>query len=282
MCRTVMIQKMCLGEEMGMQMQSIVNLRSISWKREGNHILRDISWTVWNNEHWAIIGNNGSGKTSLLNLLHGYIWPSSGSATVLGHHFGESSMQKLRESISWVSSSLSERQQSGHPEDSVLEVVISGLFSSIGVYQEVVHEHIKRGYGALSLFGAEKLADRTFQSLSQGEKQRVLLARAWIGQPDLLILDEPCTGLDVKTREELLHAVERMGQQKDGPSLIYVTHHIEEIMPVFTHVLALKDGKVTASGDKYSTLTDEVLSLTFDIPISVSWTANRPWIQVKT
>ncbi|WP_198850454.1 ABC transporter ATP-binding protein [Alicyclobacillus sp. SO9] len=263
-------------------MQQIVNLHNISWKKEGKQILQDVSWTVQNGEHWVIVGNNGSGKTSLLNLLHGYVWPSTGRATVLGHHFGQSNMQNLRESLSLVSTSVSERQKSGHPEDSALEVVISGLFSSIGVYREVDPEDIEKGYSALALFGVRQFSDRLFQSLSQGEQQRVLLARAWIRQPQLMILDEPCTGLDIKTREDLLSAVEQLGRQQNGPSLLYVTHHIEEIMPAFTHVLALKDGKVIASGDKHSVLNDETLSSLFDLPVAVSWSGDRPWIQVKS
>jgi iron complex transport system ATP-binding protein len=261
---------------------NVIEFRDIVWRRGTDTILQHVDWTVAQDQHWAIIGCNGSGKTSLLRMLCGYIWPTSGTITVLGHRFGTVDLRELRKSIGLVSSAFQEQLQSFHPRETALDVVLSGKFSTIGVYDEVYEDDVDRAADLLARFGAADLADRTFNTLSQGEKQRVLLARAWMGRPRILILDEPCTGLDVLAREHLLQAIQVLGQSEDAPTLLYVTHHIEELLPLFSHVLLLKHGRVVASGEKPRVVTEPLLSEAFSIPVEITWQDDRPWLRVAS
>lgn len=259
---------------------NIVEVSEVSYRRDQSAILTDINWTVKNGEHWVMMGVNGSGKTTLLNLITGYLWPSHGQTQVLGHQFGQVDLRELRKSIGWVSSSLGERFFQAVPSELSLDVVVSGKFASMGLYADVTADDRDEALSLMEFFGCPNLAAKPFRLLSQGEKQRVLLARAWMAKPQLLILDEPCTGLDVYAREQLLSAVTKLGEQPDGPTLLYVTHHAEEVLPVFTHVLLLQGGKVLAAGKKDAILTSNSLSQAFGVNISVSWQNNRPWVAV--
>ncbi|KIL73216.1 ABC transporter ATP-binding protein [Bacillus badius] len=259
----------------------IVDLQNITWTRTKKNVLNDVSWRVAKGEHWAVLGLNGSGKTSLLKIIAGYQWPTTGTVSVLGHLFGQTNIPELRKSIGWVSSSMDERFHT-RPSDSVLEIVLSGKHASVGLYEEISREDIKKAKGLLRQLRMDDLADQAFFSLSQGEKKRTMIARALMPSPKLLILDEPCTGLDLYSKEELLSAIENMGRSPEGPTLLYVTHHIEELMPAVTHALLLKQGKIVAAGPKKSVLTEELLSETFCLPVSVDWEDERPWIHIKS
>lgn len=258
----------------------VLQLQDVLLKRGGQVILDAVKWSVNPGEHWAILGGNGSGKTSLLNVITGYLWPTAGSVEVLGKRFGTYDLRELRKSIGLVSSSFADQQQSFRPMDTALGIVVSGKFASIGIYQEVTEEDRNQALSLLQQFGCEDLAERPFRYLSQGERQRVLLARAWMAKPSLLILDEPCSGLDILAREKLLEAVGVLGRQPDGPTLLYVTHHVEEVLPVFSHVLLLRQGHVVASGDKSHILTSRILSSTFSVLVEVMWEGERPWLRV--
>ena len=231
--------------------EKIISVKDVVWKRKGKVILDQISWDVFKGQHWVMIGLNGSGKTSLLNLITGYQWASSGEIHILGHRLGAVELRELRKSIGWVSSSLSERYRE-RMGDTAKGVVISGKYASVGLeYQTgVTKEDEERAEELLARFEADYLADQPYNQLSNGEKQKVLLARAWMAKPKLLILDEPCSGLDIRAREDLLATIDRIGATPDGPTMIYVTHHIEEIMPSFTHALFIKDGRIVAKGEK--------------------------------
>lgn len=255
----------------------IIALKQVSWRRNGRTILDGISWRVKPGEHWVIIGLNGSGKTSLLNLVTGYEWPSKGEISLLGHPLGRVELRLLRRQIGWVSAALQERYRS-QEELSAREVVLSGRFGSIGLWDEVRPEDREEADHLLAQFRIEHRADTPFCLLSSGERQRVLLARAWMAQPQLIILDEPCSGLDIKAREELLATIEELGSRK-GPTMIYVTHHIEEVMPCFTHALLLKGGTIVAQGPKGEVLAADKLSATFDLAVTVEWHDGRPWIK---
>ncbi|RIV17108.1 ABC transporter ATP-binding protein [Alicyclobacillaceae bacterium I2511] len=258
----------------------VVSLRDITWRRGKQPILTGVNWQIHPGEHWALIGRNGSGKTSLLNILTGYAWPTTGTVEVLGQAFGSVDLRELRKSIGWVSSSFLQELLSLRPTERTLDVVVSGKFASMGVYQQPSTKDRADAVTVLDWFGCSSLAGRLFASLSQGEKQRVLLARAWMGKPQLLILDEPCTGLDVPAREQVLGAIDTLAQQKDGPTLVYVTHHVEEVVPSFTHALVLNHGQVLACGRKNETLTGNTLTEAFSLPVEVSWQSGRPWLQV--
>lgn len=256
----------------------VVELKGIVWKRDGRTILKNIDWQIKKGEHWALVGLNGSGKTSLLKIMAGTMWPTRGEVRILNQAFGQTDLRKLRRSIGWVSNAV---QEQIHEQDSVLEVVISGKFASFGIYEEVTEEDIALATEILEQLNMARFKDCPYSQLSQGEKQKVLIARALMAKPKLLILDEPCNGLDVLARENLLKTIQQMGENPDGPSIVYVTHHIEEIVPVISKVLLLKDGEVLARGSREEMLTSHYLSECFSTKVEVEWHNQRPWIKVS-
>lgn len=260
--------------------ESVVHIKDVHWIRDGRTILDHVSWEVNKGEHWAIAGLNGSGKTSLLNMITGYQWPTSGEVHVLGQQLGRVDLRELRKSIGWVSTSLGERYQ-GRPSDTALEIVISGKFASIGLYEEPSADDWDKARNLLQSFHVEHLAEKAYYNLSQGEKQKVILARAWMANPKLIILDEPCSGLDIAAREDLLSTIHDLSAVPEGPTLLYVTHHIEEIVPTFTHSLLFRDGQVVAAGEKEAVFTAPLLEKTFKLPVNVRWENNRAWVSIK-
>ncbi|MFG6120172.1 ABC transporter ATP-binding protein [Thalassobacillus sp. B23F22_16] len=261
--------------------EKIISLKGIEWKQKEKTILTTVSWDIEKGEHWALLGLNGSGKTSLLNMITGYQWPTNGEVNVLGCRFGETNILELRKSIGWVSTSLEERFKH-HGGETAIEVVLSGKHATIGIYDEITPTDRKRAKRLLEQFRIENLSGQKFSSLSQGEKRKTMIARALMASPELLILDEPCSGLDILSREELLQTIDQMNRAVDGPTLIYVTHHIEEVIPSISHALLLHAGSIVASGEKYSTLTRDYLQQTFELPLAVEWDNDRPWTRVKS
>lgn len=256
---------------------TIVSVENIVWKRSGHPILNHISWTVQPGEHWAILGLNGCGKTSLLNMITGYEWPSSGRIHVLGKQLGKIDLHELRKQIGWVSLAMLDRYQT-KAHLSALEVTLSGKFASIGLYDDVSAADREQAKHLLKKFRVLPLADKPFYTLSQGEKQKVLIARAWMANPALIILDEPCNGLDILAREDLLQSIEQLARSEDGPTLLYVTHRTEEIMPSFSHALLLKNGQVVAQGEKKKILTAEFLEETFQLSLNLRWENERLYV----
>ncbi|MCP1312428.1 ABC transporter ATP-binding protein [Paenibacillus tyrfis] len=254
----------------------MIKVEHVSWVREQSTILKDVSWRVEEGEHWCIVGLNGSGKTTLLNMINGYIWPTTGGMEVLGKKFGEFDLRELRKSIGWVSSSL---QQRLYGSETALNTVLSGKFATIGLYDEIEQADLEKAHELLKFLGCEKLTNRRYDTFSQGERQRVLIARALMASPELLILDEPCTGLDVFARELLLSMIEKIAEQPHAPTLLFVTHHIEEIMPVFRKTLLIKDGEVFRAGDTQHLLESELLSQFFDAPLEVERRHDRTWLK---
>jgi len=261
-----------------MHLNPIVRLDHVSFIRNGNNILKDINLCIDYGQHWAIIGQNGSGKTSLISIINGYHQPSEGKACVLGKKFGSTDLRELRLHIGECSSEI---RNMAHQWEPVRDIVISGKFASIGLYETPSKKDIERACDLIDMFGLSGMSDRKFSTLSDGEKQKTLLARALMPEPELLLLDEPCAGLDIKAREELLTAVQKMTVVVGGPTLIYITHHIEEILPSITHVLALRKGIVIASGEREEVLINEVLSRTFEVPVELHEKGGRLWVVVN-
>lgn len=233
---------------------------------EDRTILDGIDWIVSEGEHWALLGANGSGKTSLLKVICGYEWPTRGSVSVLGERYGETVLAEVRKRIGWVSSSL----LTWIPDDTTgLAIALSGLEASVGLWREFSIRETDRAREALIEMGAEDIADKPYGVLSQGERQRALIARALINRPALIILDEPCAGLDPAAREHFLHDLERFARRKSAPTFIFVTHHVEEIPPFVTHALLLNKGRVLARGPLDRTMTDPLLSQTFGRPCAI-------------
>ncbi|VVB85058.1 putative branched-chain amino acid transport ATP-binding protein LivG [uncultured archaeon] len=255
-------------------MSPVVSLNHVTFIRSKKVILEDISLCINRGEHWAIVGQNGSGKTSLVSIINGYHRPSRGEAFVLGKKFGTTDLRELRRHIGVCSSEIRDMI---HNQDSVKDIILSGRFASIGLYESPDAEDHQRASELMDFFGLSKMSDRAFDTLSNGEQQKTILARALIPEPALLVLDEPGAGLDLRSREELLNAVRRMCTMPGGPTLIFVTHHIEEIMPVITHALALRNGRVVAQGRKEDVLESGILTRTFDVPIELYEKGGRLW-----
>ncbi|HFU3844275.1 TPA: ABC transporter ATP-binding protein [Streptococcus suis] len=235
----------------------ILSMKQLSYKRQGKTILNNINWKFKQGERWAILGLNGAGKSTLLRILMAEFWKTSGELTVLGVEFGKGDIPSLRTKIGVVGSFLAER----FPIDLTAEqIVLTGKYKSSILYREYGQAELDEAIDMLKTIKAEHLIGRTYASLSQGERQLLLIARSLMEEPAILILDEATVGLDLLARERLLHHIDHICQLPTAPSIIYVTHHAEEITDNFTHVLLLKDGKVLAQGPKEDILTPELLS----------------------
>lgn len=241
-------------------MQPILDVRGLVIVRDGIPILRDVSWCVRPGQHWVILGSNGSGKTSLLAALTGYLMPTAGVIDLFGQRYGESDWRALRTRVGIVSSSIRQMMADG---ETALESVASGRYAMIDFWGRPNRSDRRRALELLDLVECPHLADRPWAVLSQGERQRVLIARALMADPQLLVLDEPCAGLDPVARETFLQFVRRMARGTGAPTLVLVTHHVEEIVPCFTHALLLRGGGVVASGPLRRAVTSESLGKTF-------------------
>ena len=251
---------------------SMLELIDVSLFRGDRVILKDLAWQVRRGDHWAVVGANGSGKTMMLKIATGYLWPSQGTVRVLGKRFGTIDLRELRTQIGFISAALRDLIP---PRDSTFDVVLSGRFASLGLWNPVEGHDKTRALELLSLFDCEGVVAQSFGSLSQGEQQKILIARALLPSPRLLILDEPCSGLDLSAREQLLQTVHQVGSQSDGPTLIFVTHHIDEIIPIFTHALIMQSGRILAQGVKEHVLTTPILSQAFGVPVNIVETNGR-------
>ncbi len=243
-----------------MNPKTVLEISNLRIQRGKTVILDDITWHVQRGEHWAILGANGSGKTSLLSVLTGYVTPTAGEIVVLGRRYGRADWCELRKHIGLVSSSIRQMMAGDEP---ALETVISGKYAMIDFWGEATANDRSQARRILAQIECAHIEDRPWQVLSQGERQRVLIGRALMAQPPLLILDEPCAGLDPAAREHFLQFIQRLGQTKKSPTLILVTHHVEEIMPVFSHALILKSGETLAAGKKVEVMTAKLLSDAF-------------------
>lgn len=255
----------------------IIDIQNITWRSGQHTLMKDVSWQVKPGEHWALLGLNGSGKTTLLNIVNGYIWPSEGSVRVLGHLFGEVDLRELRKSIGWVSNSFQERL---YASDRTQHIVISGKHATIGLYDKTSDEDYERARELMETLSCGHLWDREYRTCSQGEKQKLLMARALMADPRILILDEPCNGLDIFSRERLLESIAELVRQPNAPTLIYVTHHTEEILPAFSHVLLMRRGEAVGSGKTEDILTADNLSGFFESPVVVDRHGERFYVRV--
>ena len=254
-----------MGQSNGKRRQrTVLAVESLRIVRGGEVILDDVSWRVERGEHWVILGANGSGKTSLLSALTAYLTPSSGTVEVLGARYGKTDWRELRKHVGLVSSSI--RQMIGD-EATALEVVVSGKEATLNFWGKIAAADRARGWQLLRQVEGAALAERRWAVLSQGERQRVLIGRALMASPALLILDEPCAGLDPVARDGFVQFLQRLGGKRGAPALVLVTHHVEEIAPVFTHALLLRGGKVLAQGTKESVLTTAGVTAAFGAPM---------------
>lgn len=256
----------------------VIDMQNVSWKRAGKTIIHDINWQVKKGEHWAVLGLNGAGKTTILNMVNGYIWPTTGEVSILGNEFGKTDIPKLRQSIGWVSSSLAERVNGRHVAE---EIVVSGKFAAVSlVFAEPEATDFERARYLMETLGVAHTYGKHYEKCSQGEKQKILIARGLMANPDLLILDEPTNGLDFVAKEELLQTIEGLAVMPNAPTIIFVSHHIDEVMPTFTNVLLLKDGTTFATGIRNDVLTNENMSALYGRDITIDWKAERAWLML--
>ena len=241
-------------------MSAILEVTGLRVQRGRTAILRGVDWRVARGEHWVILGANGSGKTSLLKALAGYLSPTAGEIAVLGRRYGASDWRALRLKIGVVTSAFA---ASVPPSEVALDTVVSGKFAQLDLWHAGTRADRVAAKKLLRSVGLARLADREWAYLSQGERQRVLIARALMARPQLLILDEPCAGLDPVAREKFLRFVETLARRRTAPALVLVTHHVEEITPAFTHALLLRAGRVVAAGPRRAALTSANLSAAF-------------------
>ena len=245
----------------------ILSINGLIVRRGETFILDNVGWQILPGQHWAILGANGSGKTSLLSALTGYLTPTAGEIELLKHRYGRADWRELRKKVGLVSSALRQMIPDG---ETPLETIVSGRYAMLDFWGKITAADRKRGMEILKNIECENLAGRPWLYLSQGERQRVLIGRALMGRPALLILDEPCAGLDPAAREHFLQFLQNLGRSKRAPTLVLVTHHAEEIMPVFTHALVLKKGRVLAQGETKKALTSRNLSHAFNAALRLT------------
>jgi iron complex transport system ATP-binding protein len=249
-------------------MSDVLALAGVTVRRGASTLLDDVTWEVEEGERWVVLGPNGAGKTTLLQIAAARLHPTSGVAGILGEVLGAVDVFELRPRIGLASSSMAERI----PGDELVgNVVVTASYGIIGRWRET-YDHVDyvRAMELLKALGADHLADRSYGTLSEGERKRVQIARALMTDPELLLLDEPAAGLDLTGRESLVRTLSELASDPYAPASVLVTHHVEEIPVGVTHALLLKRGRVTAAGPLQETLTAENLSATFDLPLTLT------------
>ena len=245
----------------------VLSLSGVSVVRDGATLLADVDWTVHDGERWAILGPNGAGKTTLLQIAGAALFPSRGQVELLGETFGRVDLGELRTRVGLSSALLADRIP-GH--ERALDVVLTASYGVVGRWREAYDEaDTARATDLLARVGLRAFTDRRFGTLSEGERKRVMLARALMTDPELLLLDEPAAALDLGAREALLRLLTRLAADPDAPPTVLVTHHAEEVPVGTTHALLLSRGRVVAAGPVREVLTGPLLSRAFGLPLVV-------------
>lgn len=242
-----------------------IALKNVSCKAGYRYLLKDITWNVKPGEHWVVFGMNGCGKTTLLSIVAGFKHFTGGTVELFGEQFSNENILDIRKRIGWVSSSFFDKY---YFKESVLHIVLSGKHGSLGLAPDINLQDVSLAKSLLTELGLHDKINRPFDLLSKGERQNVLIARALFSNPDILILDEPCTGLDIYNRSYLFSTIEALSQQRKI-TLIYVTHYVEEITPLFQKTLFLKNGHIFAQGATKDLFCDAMLQELLGYPVQV-------------
>jgi iron complex transport system ATP-binding protein len=254
-------------------MGAILQLSDISVRRGDRVILGPLNWQVLEGQRWVILGPNGAGKTTLLQICSSLIHPTTGEIHILGEKLGRVDVFELRTRIGLTSSALVEQIS---PDELVMDVVLTAAYAMLGRWQEKYDLWDEsRAMALLTALGVRELGERLFGSLSEGEKKRVQIARALMADPELLLLDEPASSLDLGGREDLLRRIESLSKDPLAPATVIVTHHIEEIPVGTTHALLLREGAVVAQGEVASVITDQNLTQAYGLAITVQTEGGR-------
>lgn len=243
----------------------VVELKNVSCKAGYHYLLKDVSWQIKKGEQWVVFGMNGSGKTTLLSIIAGFGYHTAGSVKVFGEEISNENILEIRKRIGWVSASFFDRY---YTQESALDIVLSGLNGTLGLDGKETLENVVQAKTLLTRLGLGDRINRTFDTFSKGERQNILIARALISDPEILILDEPCTGLDVYNRSYLFKTIEKLVACKNT-TIIYVTHYVEEILPLFESIILMKNGCAFAKGNTDELLNDANLEELLGYPVNV-------------
>ncbi|WP_242883277.1 ABC transporter ATP-binding protein [Actinomadura litoris] len=245
----------------------VLQLHGVGVTRGGADLLRDVTWTVNENERWVIVGPNGAGKTTLLQIAAAMLHPTRGSVEILEEEIGRTDVFELRPRIGLASSAVAERVPTS---EKVIDLVLTASYAILGRWQEEYEStDLTRALALLDALGCSDLIRRTFSTLSEGERKRVQIARALMPDPELLLLDEPAAGLDLGGREDLVSRLARLADDPAAPTMVMVTHHVEEVPDGFTHALLLRKGEVVAQGKVDEVFTEEHLTSCFGLPLTI-------------
>ena len=254
-----------------------LDIRNVSYSADRRTILDSIDWTVGRGEHWVVLGPNGSGKTTLLKMACGYLWPNQGGI-VYRNGSRRVDLRELRKGIGWATASLTPQIPG---REKALRTVVSGKFAQIGLLEMSTvrprEEDFAQAEAIMERMGCLRLKDQAFGTLSQGEQQKVLISRALMTRPYLMFLDEPCAGLDPGARESLLSALQELARTSDVTALVFVTHHIEEILPAFEKTLVMKGGRVLRAGETDKVITETLLQELYETPLALRRNNGRYW-----
>lgn len=254
-------------------MTTVASLDSVSFVREGRHILRDVSWSIDDSERWVIVGPNGAGKTTLLGMLASFIYPTSGEVTVLGNILGATDVFEMRPRVGFASSDMARRIPDN---ETVIDAILTAAWGVTGRWSEKYEElDLRRAKRVLAEWRLEDLETHFVGTLSDGERKRVQIARSVMTDPELLLLDEPAGSLDVGAREDVIEMLDHFSSEPSSPAMVMVTHHVEEIPAGFTHLLVIAAGRIIAKGPIATTLTGETMSEAFGRPLSITHNNGR-------
>lgn len=251
--------------------ETVIKVKNLSCLSGSQYLLNNISWEVKKGDQWVVFGRNGCGKTTLLSIIAGYKSYHAGTLEVFGETFRADNVLSIRKRIGWISSSFFDKY---YHQESVLDIVLSSLSGALGVPFDVTNAQLAKAKRLLTDLGLQDKIHSTFDMLSKGERQHVLISRAFMTDPEILILDEPGTGLDVLARERLLATIKELAAERDT-TIIYVTHYPEEILPSFDKTLLLRNGAVYQIGATQDLFTSEVMTDFFNYPANINFTGGR-------
>lgn len=254
-------------------MSTVLRLNDVTVVRGITTILDQVSWSVQPGQRWVVMGPNGAGKTTMMQVCTGYIYPTSGTAEILDQKLGRTNVRDLRSRIGISSAATAALLP---PAEIVMDAVLTGAYGVTGRWREVYESmDSDRAMHMIRQWGLEHLVNRKVGTLSEGERKRVQIARALMADPELLLLDEPAAGLDVAGREDLVSRLASLADDPMSPSLILVTHHVEEIPPNFTHALLLSQGRISSAGSIEDIIKSEPMSDAFGVRLAVEKAEDR-------
>lgn len=254
-------------------MSAVLTMTDVDLVRSNTSLLNGVSWSVQDSERWVVLGPNGAGKSTMLSIAAARLHPTRGSVEILGETLGHVDVFDLRPRIGLTSAPLAEQIPAG---ETVFDTVVTAAWAVAGRWREQYDKADEdRAHQLLTDWDLQALTQRRFGSLSSGEKKRVLIARALMTDPELLLLDEPAAGLDVAGREDLVERLDQLAASPVAPAVVMVTHHLEEVPPGFTHALLLRDGAVVAAGPVGEVMKPAALSETYGLPLKLVRVGDR-------